>query len=60
MIGSLYIQRSDNWGSTVYVYMSTNTVEEFFCFLARPYLVSSLVIEVADSCVTLLCTYETA
>jgi len=60
MIGSLYNQRSDNWSSTVYVYMSTNTVEEFFSFLFRPYLVLSLIIEVAGSCVALLSTYQTA
>jgi len=60
MIGGLYNQRSDNWSSTVFVCMSTNTVEEFFSFLVHPNLVLSLVIEVAGSCVALLCTYQTA
>jgi len=52
--------QTGNWSSTVYVYMSTYTVEEFFSFLICPYLFSFLVIEVAGSCVALLCTYQTA
>ena len=60
MIGGLYNQRSDNWSSTVYVYMNTNAVEKLFGFLVRPYLVLSLVIEVAGSCVALLCIYKNA